>query len=258
MADPASLLFFTCANAPYHDFAPLYACSVLFCAPGARVEIGVEGAFTFEAVHGGAVDVLWEHFGRDAFSYRSAPWTLPNGAKIVPNTVRFLTPPQVAADYIYIGDIDIIFLDRTFPTAHLNFMAKTGLPYSNSVRPGTKRLSGLHFTKRAAYYPVPETKGLDLTSSNDEEVLYQLVRRKGLPVQDQEWFRPTHGIHMSPNRSIRGEPGVRPGWGVEHHLANYRQFIAFEPMRALRPYLSARVRGYLDQIEQEYGIEAAA
>ncbi len=256
MADRSSLLFFTCANQPYHDFAPLYACSVMFSVPSARVEIGVEGAFTFEAVHGGAVEVLREQFGADSFTFHSVPWALANGARIVPNTVRFMVEPAQDAEFIYIGDIDIIFLDRTFPTAHLNFMAKTGLPYSNSVRPGTRRLSGLHFTRRRAYYPVADVSDIELTNANDEEVLYEIVRRKGLPVQDQEWFRPTHGIHMSPNRSIRGAPG-KPGWGVDHHLVNYRQFIASEPMRALRPYLSPRVRGYLDQIETEYGLVPA-
>ena len=258
MAESTSLLFYTCANAPYHDFAPLYACSALHTVPGSKVEIGVEGAFSFETVHGGAVEVLWEHFGRDAFSYHSVPWTLEGGAVVVPNTVRFINPPYGEGEYVYIGDIDIIFLDRTFPVAHLNFMSKTGLPYSNSVRPGTKRLSGLHLTRPEAYYPLPDLKGLDLASSNDEEVLYELVRRKGLRLQDQEWFRPTHGIHMSPNRSIRGEPGVRPGWGVEHHLPAYTQFIASGPMKALRPWLSPRVRGLLDQIEQEFGVDAAA
>lgn len=253
MAKPGSILFYTCANRPYHDFAPLYACSVLHTVPGARVEFGVEGAFDFEAAHGGAIDVLHQHYGADSVSFRSVNWKQPDGQRILPNTTRFITPPMNACDHIYIGDIDIIFLDQQFPAVHFAFMRKTGLPYSNSVRPGTKRMSGLHFSEYAAYYPLPALDGLDIANGNDEEVLYQLCVRKGLEIQDKVWFRPTHGIHISPNRTIRGADG-QPGWGVESRLPAYGAFIRSSAMTELRPYLSDRMRGFLDQIEQDYGV----
>jgi hypothetical protein len=257
MDDPASILFFTCANAAYHDYAPLYACSVLSSAPTARVELGVEGEPAFEAAHGSAFEVLRAHFGADRISAHAVPWLQADGRRVLPNTVRFITPPRGRADYVYIGDIDIIFLDRSFPRPHLEFMARTGLPYSNSVRPGTRRMSGLHFSRYDAYYPIPSLEGLDLARDNDEEVLYQLCRRRGLMIQDAEWFRPTHGIHASPNRSIRRRDG-QPGWGVKAHLGAYQALIRTDAVRALRPHLSPRVRGLLETIEREFGLAAPA
>ena len=259
MAAP-DILFYTCANERYHDFAPLYACSVLWTFSPARVEFGVEGRLSFEAVHGGAVDVLKEHFGPDKIAFSAVPWRQEDGRTIVPNTVRFIVPPHEQAGYVYIGDIDIIFLDRSFPTGHFDFMARTGIPYSNSVRPGTKRMSGLHFTSSSAYYPLPDLSDIELGVMNDEEVLYEICRRKDLKIQDEIWYRPSHGIHVSPNRSIRGSSvkgAEAPGWGLSAHEEAYREFVASDAMRALRPYLSARVRGYLEQVEAEYGLAAA-
>ena len=255
------ILFYTCANERYHDFAPLYACSVLWAFPPARVEFGVEGRLSFETVHGGAVDVLREQYGQDKISYSAVPWRQADGRNIVPNTVRFITPPKTEAAYVYIGDIDIIFLDRSFPTGHFEFMARKGLPYSNSVRPGTKRMSGLHFTLSNAYYPIPDLSDIELAVMNDEEVLYEICRRRNLKIQDQTWYRPSHGIHVSPNRSIRGSSvsgAEAPGWGLGSHEEAYKAFIGSDAMIELRPYLSERVRGYLDQIDAEYGLIAAS
>jgi hypothetical protein len=255
----ADVLFFTCANGAYHDFAPLYACSVLWTCPSARIEIGVAGEFNFLAAHGAAFDILNEAFGPDRFRITPVDWTTDDHRRIVPNTVRFISQPRSMAKYVYIGDIDFIVLDSSFPKCHLNFMAERGLPYSNSVRPGTKQMSGLHFAEMEAYYPLPDLSDLDLTRANDEEVLYEICRRKGLPIQDEVWFRPDHGIHISPNRDIHGKAeGAAEGlrWGVQHYLENYRRFVASQPMRDLRPYLSARIRGYLDLIEQEFEVTA--
>ena len=258
MSNP-NILFYTCANEPYHDFAPLYACSVLWTFAAATVEFGVQGVLSFEAVHGGAIDVLKEMFGSEKIRFNAVPWLNEAGRPIVPNTVRFVHPPHCASDYVYIGDIDIIFLDSSFPAVHFEFMNRMGIPYSNSVRPQTNRMSGLHFTKSDVYYPLPDISDLEIGVMNDEEVLYEICKRKGLPIQDEVWFRPSHGIHVSPNRSIRGSSDEKqPGWGVAPHLKAYKRFIESPPMRNLRPYLSRRVRDCLEQIELSYAEELKA
>lgn len=93
---------------------------------------------------------------------------------------------MTCTEYVYIGDIDIIVLDSTIVDQHLKLMAKTGLPYSNRARGGPRaQLSGLHFTRYDAYYPVPDVSDIDITQEVDEALLYKIVQRRGLPIQDQ-------------------------------------------------------------------------
>lgn len=257
-----SVLFFACANEAYEDFAPLYAFSILAHVPDARVEIGIENERAFHTRHQKALSIIQKSFGKDRLDVRSVGWTLPNGKRIVPNTVRFVNEPRGKADYVYIGDIDIIVLDPHLVDAHLHHMKKTGLPYSNSIRPSTERMSGLHFTKADAHYPLPQIDDLDLHRMNDEAVLYTIVVRKGLPVQPDRWYRPMHGIHVSPNRSIMpvvGENGaVTPGWGIQPHRQAWIKFAARPDFARLREVLSTRVQGHLREIDAAVGRKTAS
>jgi hypothetical protein len=97
-------------------------------------------------------------------------------------------------------------------------MAKTGLPYSNIIRPTPPlRLSGLHFTRSDAHYPLPEIND-PAALRLDEHLLYRQVVAKGLPLPSvEERLRPTHGIHFSLNRPVK-RPG-RTDWGINLPLA---------------------------------------
>lgn len=245
-----SLLFFTCADAGYEDFAPLYIASVLWSVPDARAEVGLVSAEAFAAANPNAVHVLEDHFG-DRFRLRDVDWHR-GGEKILPNTVRFLTEPVTRVDYIYIGDIDIIHLDRDFPAQHLKFMDRMNLPYANSRRSGTARMTGLHFAQWQAMYPLPDTSDLDVRRENDEVVLGAICDRKGLPRHDQMW-RPVPGIHVSPNRepiSVAGADGVRrPDWGIRNWVAAYGDFRASPMFRDLYPTLRGRAKAAIDAID---------
>jgi hypothetical protein len=241
-------LIFTCANSAYEDFAPLYATSALLHTSSAVVEIGVQDSRLFLEQHSSA----WNRV-ENRFPGRTVLRTVEFPHKVLPNTVRFITKPMTIAQYVYIGDIDILILDKGFPNVHINYMRKQQLPYSNSVRPKTDRMSGLHFSEYGAFYPLPDTRSIDLTM-NDERVLYAICRQKGLTIRDNgPWFRPVHGIHISPNRmpnfSQQGNRRI-PGWGWKPYAAKYKTFAADPFIAELRQHLSRRLRNCLSILDE--------
>ena len=128
-------------------------------------------------------------------------------------TLRWLIAGDNYMDYenIYIGDIDILLCREgvSLERQHIEHCNSTSLPYSNSVRPGTYRMSGLHFIMREEYYKyTDQTIGIykDLLKSGalknckNEEVLYKIIKESGLCLPNR-WFRPHHGIHIGLWRS---------------------------------------------------------
>jgi len=109
-------------------------------------------------------------------------------------------------DYVYVGDIDIIICREKDPLLdqHLKHCADINLPYSNSVRLNSKRLSGLHFIKKNEYYEKMDDiiqkyrlllKNGMLRDAKNEETLYKMVEESGL-LLPKGWFRPHHGLHL--------------------------------------------------------------
>jgi SAM-dependent methyltransferase len=100
----------------------------------------------------------------------------------------------------------------------------SGLPYSNIVRDKSKRLSGLHFTKYDAYYPLPDIADLVQSVYNDEELLYSIVERKGFLYNNDKYYavkkrRPIHCLHLSLNRLPFSYHKERVSWGMSYqHL----------------------------------------
>jgi hypothetical protein len=248
---PGSVLLYSCANGPYQDFVPLFAFSALALDERFVAEAGVEDDAAFQAEHGPAVALIDQAFpGR--FTWRAVPWRRPDGGKLRPHVVRFITPPATRRDWVFISDVDFVFLNRELIDQHFRVMARLGLPYSNSIRPGTRRLSGLHFTAWDALYPLPDLSGLDLARGNDEENLASIVERKGLPLQDRVWERPSPGVHISPSREMNPseKDGRRiPGWSWTPFAAEHQAFWARDEARALRPLLSERLRDALDRLD---------
>lgn len=144
----------------------------------------------------GTVEIV-EEYGKD----------LPKNNQEL-KTLRWLLEPELfdGYDYIYIGDIDIIICreDHTLLDQHLDSCSNTGLSYSNSVRPNSKRMSGLHFIKKPEYYNetlsviqkyVRLLKEGKLRHISNEKTLYKIVLESGISMPE-EWFRPHHGIHL--------------------------------------------------------------
>ncbi|HEX8232799.1 MAG TPA: hypothetical protein VF559_05595 [Caulobacteraceae bacterium] len=249
---PNSVLLYSCANAPYQDFVPLFAFSGLALDSRFIAEAGVQDAAAFAAEHGPALDLIEQTFP-DRFTWRAVPWKRPDGTRLRPHVVRFVTPPQNRAEYVFISDVDFVFLNPELIDQHFRIMGRLGLPYSNSIRPGTRRMSGLHFTRWDALYPLPDLSGLDLHHANDEENLAAILERKGLPLQDRVWERPSPGVHISPSRDMNpsDKDGRRiPGWSWQPFAAEHQAFWSREDAKALRPLLSDRLRAALAQLDE--------
>jgi hypothetical protein len=257
-----TLNFFACADQKYEDFAPIYIASCLWSNPGVTVEVGVEDVDQFMSVHGAAVAVVRNHCGWNSFLIRRGEFWRPNGERMLPNSVRYITTPLIASDYVYIGDIDIIVLEPDILGSHLEHMSRTGLPFSNSIRTRSKRLTGLHFTRYDALYPLPDYSDLHDVKMNDEMLLTTLVRRKtGDFPPDIGNFRPLHGIHVSPHRPPRSEfhDGLKKraavrmkgwDWGAGKHLPKWKAFRSTDMFREMEPHLSERIAESITQIDE--------
>jgi hypothetical protein len=254
-----TLNIFTCANESYEDFAPIFAASCFWSNPTATVEIGVENVASFMTAYGLAVDAIREQVPVGAFVIREGNFRTSSGQSILPNSVRFVTTPQIISNYVYISDIDIITLDFDIIGLHTRYMGQSGLPFSNIVTHSRwLRLSGLHFTRYDAMYPLPEYEDLMAEIRGDEALLYAIVERKiGLiPPQEGKGFRPVHGIHVSPNRSpyaFKTPDGrVRPGWlgnFERKYKTKWMDFRSSALFAAIEPSLSIRMTRVVSEID---------
>jgi hypothetical protein len=203
------LLILTYANRTYEMYVLPFVHFALRNNPGAHVEILLEDERAFHADRAAGIELLHAfHAGRftlrQSLVARDAPHTAPG-------TVRFIEQPQRTSSYVYIGDIDILVFEDLL-CIHLGLMRKHDLPFSNVIRKGSvekgyPKLSGLHFAPHALQYPlvVPD---MDLRAENDEHVLFQVMKNKGVMVPVDFAQRPVCGIHMSPNRDPGGRTSV--------------------------------------------------
>jgi hypothetical protein len=235
-------LIYACANNGYEDFAPLLIASALWASDKNFVEFGVPDLLQFNERHAEAIEALNRmHSGR----FVVTEVNFPEG--ISPHSVRFLTEPITRKPYTYIMDADFIFLDREFPRKQLVHMEATGLPYSNALRTNQEpRLTGLHFTRTDARYPLPAVEMHNL--GMDEHLLAKQVAASGHAFPEG-FFRPMPGIHVSVNREIRSRDG-KPGWGTIHPwFAAYGEFFRSLTGQALRPLLRGLALTSVEQVD---------
>lgn len=153
-------------------------------------------------------------------------------------TLRWITTSDnfKGYDYIYVGDIDIMICreKESLLDQHLKHCKEIGLPYSNSVRPKSHRLSGLHFIKKDEYYlrmdPIIKKKYRKLLKAGklfgikNEEILYNMIRKVKFDFP-KGWFRPHHGIHL---RVWRHRPRkVSPQFWQSVGKENYKKYYEF-------------------------------
>ncbi len=128
-------------------------------------------------------------------------------------TLRWLIPKKEFNNfkYGYIGDVDFLIIKEkpSLIEGHLDHCKKINLPYSNRIRPGTKRLSGLHFFIVKDYYSkigplidyylsnTDELYKAINKSSREEEFFYGLVGNTiGFGDINKKNYRPHHGFHL--------------------------------------------------------------
>ena len=240
---------FSSATPDYELFVLPYMASALIHNYNVRVEVCVEDNARFRKTNALGIEVLLRHYGENRVRIRD----VVSSRGVSPNSVRFLETPEVMSEFTYIGDIDILILEQ-ISQKHIDRMLSAGLPYSNVLRPGRRALSGLHFTRSDAYYPVALPAGVDLNL--DEALLYALVTSRGAPLPPEEWNRPAHGFHLSLNRSPlpRFVDGKRkPGWSVDRSkkrfLAAYEALQRHPVWRAMYLFFDRRYRVLLGLLD---------
>ena len=229
------LLILVYADKEYEDFVIPYIYYALTYNECARVEVILDHCEDFKSRHLGGLAELNTLFG-ERFLVRQSSYSKTD---VLANTIRFIDEPITPSEYLYIGDIDILVLDDIL-SVHLPYMKANALPFSNVVRPtkdpkSHKRLTGLHLCKASDYYPLPDLSDINLLSTNDEQVLYQIMARKGLMVPESMTFRPICGIHLSLNRDPIGRYNLKQknvnlqqksaGWGVHKYGKKYLDSI---------------------------------
>lgn len=262
-----SLGFFTVAlGRQYEQFVSPYITSTQLSYPGSTVEILVNDSAEFIRNNAAQVDGLRQHFD-GCFWINTIPHQL---RCLYPGAVRFVTQPlnMPMPEILYIGDVDIL-ISTASPKIdkHVDYMNTLGLPYSNVIRGGVPRLTGLHVVRTADYFEkltptVLAEAAIRLRKATDERLLYRLmndnfgVPKVGVP-------RPLHGIHMSPSRPMLPGDGstfvASLHWGVhngdeQHEIHNNRQAaykeMAKEPAwKHMLPLFSDEYRHKIEEMD---------
>lgn len=209
------LLFYTYANAQYHEFAILYPLFALLSNTDAAVEICLSEPDVFVTKYQHLIRYYVEFFpGRVLYSYTGE-------TNIPPNSLRFIVRPVARAKYIYIGDVDILILEDNVVDIHTSYMRDTKLDFSNVRRKDENKLTGLHFMEYDKYYPIVVPDGLNLADCNDEALLFILMQSKNysMPTVSDLRYRPVHGLHISlfsrpplPTLTTQDRMGNTPSW----------------------------------------------
>ena len=208
--------FSSAVGEKYENVLPMYAFFALHSNENSTVEMVVKNATHF-------VERKY-----DVLNWLSQ-FALPRSSQIcvrnydhdhskrttVTNTWRFLEVPYVKAKYTYMADIDIYLTESVLDSKRFQQMDHFKLPYSNSIRANTTRLTGVMLVDTKRFYTETLIQAQQILDAggNDEVFLYKLVEKAGhgLPPDPSSstlreddkvlaLYRPVHGIHLSFNR----------------------------------------------------------
>ena len=190
------------ANQAYQEYIPLYLYFVLRAYPQYELIVYFDGTMHPEIA--ACVDLVGD-MGR--FRIKPIPQTYDTASPQTIKALRWLLVDEEFYDYdnVYIGDIDMFIVPEETPLheLHVRHSREIGLPYSNRVRTGQQKLTGLHFVRTREYYErvLPTIRKYHepvLSGSlriNNEQLLYRMMEESvGLP-QKVGNFVSFHGIH---------------------------------------------------------------
>lgn len=208
--------FFSFAHGDvYKSFLPLYAFSAVQSNNNSVVEMVVDNRTSFVLNQKHRSELVW--FIQEFPGSLCVRNLLEKTRKRTgySNTWRYLELPSVAAEYTYIGDVDIFLTESVLDKMRFEQMEHFGLPYSNVIRPGSKRLTGVMLVRSRDFFTQAYRNAQETAQTGrklDEMVLYDIVSRAGLGLPGTDYkrdpfasYRPLHGLHLSSNRG----PGKR-------------------------------------------------
>ena len=252
------VLVYTCTDEQYSHYIPLFCNTILRADKLKQIDIEIcTSLYKLSNEEEKALDYL-----RNKYTYskiiihyntfiKNISGTFYNNTKLSTNSVRFVTQPTIKNKYVYITDVDMIIFVDNFYLDLIDDMKRKNNSYSNYVRYGTNRLTGLHFTEYDAYYPVPKQTNYKL---NDEELLYNIVKSKGIKIDSETEYRPTFGIHASPNRPRVNSLGF-VGWGAENYRFSWINYCKSNDFKFIYPLLDISIKKKFFKINKYYGID---
>lgn len=198
--------FATVVNKEYQRFIPIFCWFFLKTFPESKIhlflteklepEIKELLAHVYTGVGGIIqIDYTYKDFPKKNQQLKSIRWIL--------SLKHFTT-------HVYIGDIDMLIVDKGLPDAHVKHCMEQNLPYSNELRPNdNKRLTGLQWCMYDYFEAMQEVQegGAEILMNaektnrfqnpkyRNEHFLYDLILEAGLGFPTDH-FRPHHGIHL--------------------------------------------------------------
>ena len=230
------LLFYTGATKFFHNYIPLYFLFGALANPGASFEFLVRDIPRMQALHGQSLDRIASVFDCVYYLHDVATRACRK-TPLMENSYRFLLQPFLKAEYVNVGEIDILLTENIL--ARHQAYVDSQLPFYNQIRPVYKRLTGLHLARYVDMYPLEE--GLwDYCELKDEEILYKDYELKGrlfsegLDALKVKLGRTNCGVHMSPNLLPFSVDLEVPGWGINaDYLRKMMSYLSREPMRSI-------------------------
>lgn len=133
----------------------------------------------------------------------------------IPNTYRFFEVPTVRAEYTYVADVDIMFLDDVLEEYLRHWPTSTPM-FNNIIRPCGTRLTGVHMVRTDLYFTDALVRAQSAfyakaSRANDEVILLRMCKQAfgdaAMPVAHK--WRGILGVHFSPNRGKGKEMGLK-------------------------------------------------
>ena len=250
------ILIYTCANDKYTHFIPLLILTYGLYNDNVDFEIGINLS-KLPTNEEKAINYLRERFPNSKINIKynffstNGSYGIVNQQQCLLGTVRFLTEPEIKDKYTYICDIDIVCLVKNFYKYHIDNMNRLQLPYSNMVRSNSTRLTGMHFTESDSYYPIPNLDDINLLK-NDEEVLHDIVKKRGININYETTYRPIFGVHFSFNRpTVEGDNNI-PSWCAEEFKEEWRKLTETSEYQFIYPFFDKIIKDKIHMLEEFY------
>ena len=245
--------FVSFASGSYVDYIPFYIRSLRVVYPECDIKV-----FVIEDIKGDLWKKLFKH-GYNKYIVKCldlvdfvkilSGFKRKKRAQII-KSLRWLINPSYfrVYDYIYVGDIDMVFypMGEHIFDYHIRHMKATGLPYSNKVREGTNRMTGIHFIDVKEYFnKVSKRIGIlkeeilngecdfDFGKKGANEILlHDLIKLSGVGIKyNEKWHRETGSIHIGQSRIKKvKELGKLPIQAKEFFKNLYENDIIFNDL----------------------------
>ena len=175
-----------------------------------------------------------------------------NGKKMRFDSIRWLIEPEIKNEYIFIGDIDIIYIIDNFYDNYIMDMFNRTSCYSNIVRPyNFNLLSGVHFSKWYCLYPIllPENFNLDIFN---EKLIQIRLKILGVEIDYKTKYRPIFCIHMSVHRPKVIGNGRNTTWEADGKKLFWKKFTDSSIYKFIYPFLDKYITKKIGLLEEYY------